>query len=261
MDPDNKNREDQTSKKGDSSEEIIDLVDAISPDDKAGEAADQLGDELGLGDTDEDLIDLVSLVEEPLDGGLLEEPGLDQAPEESLSLELDASVEEEIVDLVDEVKDEGQAEDEEVLELTDVVEERDYGAEEENISDLLEGDLGGEDFDEDSLMEDVGLEIPEEDLEMDFAEESAEGAGISLGSEEALPDALEMATEQPAEIGLEPSDEELESKLLERVSDERVEAIITRLATKKIEEKADRILLDVAEAAIAKEIEKIKQAL
>ena len=63
------------------------------------------------------------------------------------------------------------------------------------------------------------------------------------------------------EAALEPTDEGLESKLLERVSDERIEAIITRLATKKIEEKADRILLDVAEAAIAKEIEKLKQAL
>jgi hypothetical protein len=53
----------------------------------------------------------------------------------------------------------------------------------------------------------------------------------------------------------------LESTILERVSDEQIEAIITRVVERVIEKKADRVLLEVAESAIAKEIEKIKQAL
>ena len=58
-----------------------------------------------------------------------------------------------------------------------------------------------------------------------------------------------------------PTDEALESEVLERVSDERIEAIITRVVNDVIEKKAGQILLEAAEAAISKEIERIKRAL
>jgi hypothetical protein len=52
-----------------------------------------------------------------------------------------------------------------------------------------------------------------------------------------------------------------EALLTERLSDEKLEAIVTRVVKETVEEKAGRILLEVAETAIAEEIEKIKKAL
>ena len=84
---------------------------------------------------------------------------------------------------------------------------------------------------------------------------AAESLGVTLG-------------EQPAEHTVEAQDLQesdpdraMEPTILERVSDEQIEAIMTRVAERIMEKKADRVLLEVAEAAIAKEIEKIKQAL
>lgn len=264
MAPDNKKREDQTPKNTDHEEEFIDLVDEISLDDEAGEDTGRREDELGLEEAEEEIIDLADLVEEPSEGPRTEDTGLDLSLKEGEgpSLELEAPEEEDFIDLVDEVKDEAQSEDEEFIELTDVLEEGRPEVEEEGISELSGVDFGGVDFDKDTLIEQVGLEMPEDVIDAAFAEESVGESEVSFGREETSVDAVEVPAAQGVEATLESMvDEELEPRLLEGVSDERIEAIITRLASKKIEEKADRILLKVAEAAIAKEIEKLKQAL
>ena len=73
------------------------------------------------------------------------------------------------------------------------------------------------------------------------------------------------AEDQP-ELGLEegvpePVGEALEQAVLEKLSDEKLEEIVTRIAKRTIEGKVERILLEAAEAAIAKEIDRLKQAI
>jgi hypothetical protein len=152
--------------------------------------------------------------------------------------------EEDIIELVDEAVDVPGSEDEEVIELNDVVEEEDLQLEEGASSEWSSPGPGAGESHEDSIVEDVGMEMP-----------AAESLSVTLG-------------EQPAEDTVKAQDLQefdpdraLESTIVERVSDEQIEAIMTRVAERIMEKKADRVLLEVAEAAIAKEIEKIKQAL
>ena len=155
----------------------------------------------------------------------------------------EASEEGEIIELVDEVEDEPESEDQETIELTDVVEEQVSEAEGEELPEFSVADHGTEESVEDILLEDLGIEVPEKDFDT--------GVDQKAGPDEGPP------SERPAQ----PTDEALESTVLENLSEERIEAIIRRVVTEIIEKKADRILLDVAEAAIAKEIERLKQAL
>ena len=117
---------------------------------------------------------------------------------------------------------------------------------------LSDAGLVTEESDEYSLEEDLGLEMP------------AEAPGMVVDEEPAAPVEPSVPVSEPGptpEAAVQPTAEALESVAAERLSDERIEEVITRVAKEAIEKKADRILLEVAEAAIAKEIEKIKQAL
>ena len=190
----------------------------------------------------EDVIELEDVVEEPFG----EEPpyhaGLNSEPDQAISLHPDTPDEEDIIELVDEAADE--SEDEGVIELTDVAQEEDLQPETGELSELSSADLGSGASDEDSFTEDVGMEMPAE-----------ASPGIPLGEKPAgdIGEAQDLQESGP--------DRELESTILERVSDEQIEAIMTRVAKEIIEKKADRVLLEVAEAAIAREIERLKQAL
>jgi hypothetical protein len=152
--------------------------------------------------------------------------------------------EEDIIELVDEAVDVPGSEDEDVIELNDVVEEEDLQLDEGAASEWSSPGPGAGDFHEDSVVEDMGMDMP-----------AAESLGVTLG-EQPSEDTVKAQDLQ----GSDP-DRALESTILERVSDEQIEAIMTRVAERIMEKKADRVLLEVAEAAIAKEIEKIKQAL
>jgi len=152
--------------------------------------------------------------------------------------------EEDIIELVDEAVDEPGFQDEDVIELNDVVEEEDVQLDEGASSEWSSPGPGAGESHEDSVVEDVGMEMPAaEPLSATLGEQPAEDTARAQELRESVPDRA------------------LESTILERVSDEQIEAIMTRVAERIMEKKADRVLLEVAEAAIAKEIEKIKQAL
>jgi hypothetical protein len=114
-------------------------------------------------------------------------------------------------------------------------------------------------------LEDVGPEIIEKGSYADL-EEIAEEEFVAMEEGEAVEEPAEPSVSYP-EGGLasEPAgqltDEALESVIREKLSEEETEAMIRRVVTETIEKKADRILLEVAEAAIAREIERLKQAL
>lgn len=217
---------------------------------------------------------------------VMEGSGNEPGSSEDLFLETEAEGEKEVIELVDAVTDE--SEDQDVLELTDRVEDQYSQAEEEDLLEFSGADLASDEPDEDGLAEDVGIEITEEPPEISVTEEPADDLEISqdlpdaalegdevpenlggLGESDMEQDAgklVEPSVSDPEqglvpESGAQPADKALEPAILERLSDERIEEIVTRVVKETVEKKADRILLEVAEAAIAKEIEKIKRAL
>ena len=306
-----KERSTSSSEKSDESEDFMALFDEPSADDEGTQGVDETEDELSFGESEEDLIDLSDLVEEPSEEGAAEDTTLDWGVEDSLSLEPEGEEEEgilelldegeeepesaddgalDLTDLVEEPSEEGAAEDtsldwmsedtlsleaegeeeegilelldegeeepesaeEDIIELTDLAETPEVAAEEEETLDLSGVGLGAEESDEYSLEEDLGLEMPEE----------VPGVSVEEEPGEPMEPSAPVAEEGPRpEAAVQPTDEALESVVAERLSDERIEEVIARVAKETIEKKADRILLEVAEAAIAKEIEKIKQAL
>ena len=188
---------------------------------------------------------------------------------------------EEIIELVDAVPaDEEQrqamgtpkdetglgGEPEDVIDLTDVVKESsendasDDAASEGQPDDVLS--LEEEVLEDDGVIELVD-EVGEPELEPQPPVELTDVAeDQDLRAEEDLPEtalgAEETVLSATASLS---TDKMLESAILEGLSEERIEAVLTRVVKETIEKKADRIILEVAEAAIAKEIEKIKQAL
>ncbi len=199
---------------------------------KAGDQTSGERSSLQQADEMEEIIDLVDLpLADDLESELIDLPDDAQRPEEA------GEAGEELIELTDAVEDLVQ-EDEEILELHDVAEEQGFRAEQDS-SELSEGYPVTEQSDEDSLLENMGLEIPE----------------TSLG----IPPVAGELEQEATTVW--PTDEALESEVLESVSDERIEAIITRVVNDVIEKKAGQILLEAAEAAISKEIERIKRAL
>ena len=112
---------------------------------------------------------------------------------------------------------------------------------------------GESESEEDTLLEDLGLEMPDAGAE----------TSVEQKAEEEISAIFEEIKDAPAQEGppAQPTDEALESTLLEKFPDDRIEAIIRRVVMETIEKKANHILLEVAEAAIAKEIQRLKQAL
>ncbi len=199
---------------------------------KAGDQTSGERSSLQQADEMEEIIDLVDVpLADDLESELIDLPDDAQRPEEA------GQAGEELIELADAVEDLVQ-EDEEILELHDVAEVQGFRAEEDS-SGLSERYHVTEQSDEDSLLENMGLEIPE----------------TSLG----IPPVAGELEQEATTVW--PTDEALESEVLERVSDERIEVIITRVVNDVIEKKAGQILLEAAEAAISKEIERIKRAL
>jgi hypothetical protein len=192
----------------------------------------------------DDVIELTDVMEEPSGAERADEPSLDSESDQVASLHADPVNGEDIIELVDEAVDEAQSADEEVIELSDVAEAEDLGPEEGALPQWSSPGLGSEDLAEQGLQEEVGTEI-----------DATHAPSIPM-DEEPSPDMGQAQDLQEAEF-----DRALESTVLERLSDGQIEGIITRVVERVIEEKADRILLEVAESAIAREIDKIKQAL
>lgn len=231
-------------------EDILDLVDAASENDVESQVMEEPDGESNSGNTEEDIIDLTDVAEEPAEKTATDDAVAGEEPKKGLvSLDQKPSEEEKIIDLTD-VVDEPDSEEQGVVELTDVVEEQDSQAKEEEFEELPYADLDSE---EDSLLETLGLEIPDEEASTGAEEIGEEPSAI-------MPKQVEEE-EPPSELAAQPTDKALESMVLEKLSEEKIEPIIRRVITETVEKKADRILLEAAEAAIAKEIERLKQAL
>ncbi len=166
---------------------------------------------------------------------------------------------EEIIDLVDEVppdddssrleqaqevETETEVDDEDIIELTDVVEE--------SFSDTKIGDTTLEGGAEESL--DLVGEQGSEEEPIELVDEVVPEVDSAQGQEEIV-ELDDLAEGEGFD------EDSLTDTLLEKLSDEKLEEIITRIAKQTIEEKVERILLEAAESAIAKEIERLKQAL
>ncbi|MCK4485284.1 MAG: hypothetical protein KAU38_00795 [Desulfobacterales bacterium] len=235
-------------------EEIIDLVDEIPPDDNTGQVEQARETESKTEEDEEELIELTDMVEESsseaqigdttLQGGAEEilEPEGEQGPEEEEPIELT----DEVVPEVDSAQEQEEGE-EELIELTDeVVPEADSAQEQEEAIEL--GDLA----------EEVGFEEELEDVDFAILEEAEQPLVDTVETELEAEDRSESGLEQGVP---EPVGGGLEQAVLEKLSDEKLEEIITSVVKQTIEGKVERILLEAAEAAIAKEIERLKQAL
>ena len=255
MDTEEKDKELRTSQETSPSEEVddmqdvLDLLDGTLEEDEGGAAMDRIEEKLDSEEGEEDLIDLIEMVDEvPQDDRAQDIPleTLGGEPEEPLSLELETPAEEEILDLVDEVQAEPESTDE-IIDLAGVVEDQDQGAQDEATLGYSDADFDLEaSEDESRLSEDLGIKMPEAPLDVFVAEEPTEPSPVQ---EPMLGEALQ------------PTDETLASIVAERLSDERIEEILTRVAKETMEKKAERVLLEAAQEAIAKGIEKLKQAL
>ena len=268
-------------------EEILDLVDEVPLDDDSAplEQVTQVESRI---EEDEDLIELTDVVEENFSEPQIDDAALEWGTVEVLEPETKEGPEDEEVsiELTDElVPGTGYAqEQEEAIELGDLAEETEGG-------ELSEARISIPEPDQDSLVETLGIEVSEEGREISFETPVDQGPadeGLAAIPEEARqPVADRLESEDwpeldPEELGLdqepepfvelaqeapplerapEPVGGTVEPAVLEGLSDERLEEIITRIVKQTIEEKAERILLEAAEAAIAREIERIKQAL
>jgi len=232
----------------DDMQDIMDLLDSALEEDEGGLEAFRIEDEESSGETDEELIDLVDVVDELSEQEAPADEPLELDSEEEPLVEPDALEDEEIMELFDEVKDEASADDEGILELTDLVDDEAPGPGEQAMA-FSEESLAAEEPAEDSLPEDLGLALDEGAFDLTLDDEPGE------------PSAPSMEPGPPPEAAAEVSHEQLESMVAARLSDEKIEEIITRVARETLEKKADKILLEVAEQAIAKEIQKLKQAL
>lgn len=277
MNTDEKVTKDQTSAvdtpsgKDPEMDEIIDLVDEVLIDDDTGQLEQAPEIEAGT-DEDEGLIELTDVVEESSSEPQIGDTALDMGAEEIFDLEMEERPEEEEpVELVDEVPPEVDSaqDDDLVIELFDTAEEPATDSEETESSELLEAETSIPETEDDSLtdifsieMSDEGPETPVEQVPED------EDFGLFDADEQPPVDIVETGLEavDRSEVGSkegapEPVAGALEQAVLERLSDDKLEEIVTSIVKLAIEEKVERILLEAAEAAIAREIERLKQAL
>jgi hypothetical protein len=230
----------------------------MNRDDKAKNVRASARDASGGKDPEmEEIIDLVDEVPPDDDSSRLK-----QDPEVGTETEVD---DEGIIELTDVVETGTGIDDESIIELTDVVEESssdtkigdatlEGGAEE--ILDLV-GEQGSEEEEPVELVDEIVPEVDSEQEQEEIVEvdDSAEGLD-SVAEKTGSPELSEV------EISIaEPDEDSLTDTLREKLSDEKLEEIITRVAKQTIEEKVERILLEAAESAIAREIERLKQAL
>ena len=187
---------------------------------------------------DDEIIELLEAVDES---------DVEDTKEGVVAQETESTEEKEIVDLVEEAFDAFQ-DDEEIIELTEATSDTpqeiaeigepihvtaDVSQEAEDITDLG-GDLLEETLDFDAALdEDVALD---QTLGDDFVD----SLGIELDSSEDVAEDLLDA---------------------EKVSDEQVEAALERVIKKMFYDKIDRILVEVIEKTVTREIERIKGVL
>ncbi len=215
--------------------------------DNAGNQIFQEDDLVKDANDNEDVINLTDMVEKPSEGEKDDTPISDEEEKEAISLDTIALEEEEIVELVD-AGDEEESDQDIFMEGVDP--EKDL--EPAGISASEDDEEGLEislDFEDGASEEGLIPTDFEGDLEPDM--EALGGRGQDEYSKD---DAQQV---MPSQVTGEPAD----TDVLKGLSDEKLEAIVTRVVEQTIEEKAERILLDVAKAAVSKEIEKIKQAL
>lgn len=282
---------DASSGKAPEMDEIIDLVDEVLLDDDAIQLEEVPEIETETEEDDEGLIELTDVVEEsssePQIGDTALDVGADEIfdlemeeiPEEEEPIELtdevvpgvDLSKDEEPIELVDEVAPEVDSaqDDDLVIELFDTAEEPAADSEETESSELLEAEMSIPETEDDSLEDIFSIETSDEGPETPV-EQAPEDEDFNLFDADEQPpvDIVETGIEavERSEVGLEKGVQEpmagaLEQAVLERLSDDKLEEIVTSILKPAIEEKVERILLEAAEAAIAREIERLKQAL
>ncbi len=252
-------------------DEIIDLVDEVLLDDDTGqlEQAPEIEAET---EEDEGLIELTDVVEESSSELQIGDTALDMGADEIFDLEMEERPEEEEpIELVDEVAPEvDSAQDNDlVIELFDTAEEPAADSEETESSELSEAETSIPETEDDSLEDIFSIEMSDEGPETPV-EQASEDEDFNLFDADEQPpvDIVETGLEavDRSEVGLEEGAPEpvagaLEQAVLERLSDDKLKEIVTSIIKPAIEEKVERILLEAAEAAIAREIERLKQAL
>jgi hypothetical protein len=231
---------------------------------------------------EEDIIDLTEVAEEDFLSS--EEEGAFDEEGGEISLDTTAlEEEEEIVELVD-VAEEGE-EIEEPLDLSGLVEEEtEEGQTEPGVSEAIASESEGkqEDGTEEIGMElqmdeaatdssgtvdtqdalDYPLELEEDALETSVAEDAAVNEEEDARVGEALVDeSVSPTVSEPADMNSEGMQDAVRAVVAERLTDEKLEAIVTEEIRQTIRDKAERILLEVAEKAVAEEMERIKKAL
>jgi len=216
-------------------EEIIELVDEVSPDDESGQPEQAAEIESKTEEDGEDLLEPAARIEE-------------ESPPESQSADT----------ALDEVgiEDILEAEAEQPVEPADEAgSEVDFALEEEAVEPGGLAEEPGPDADESELPE-----LSENDItaipELDEGDNLVDTLGIEI-SEEGPADEDLAVPEDPGEA---PSSEGApEQAVLERFPEEKLEEIITNIVKQRVDEKVERVLLEAAEAAIAREIERLKQ--
>ena len=252
-------------------DEIIDLVDEVLLDDDASqlEEAPEIEAET---EEDEGLIELTDVVEERSSEPQIGDTAFDVGADEIFDLEMEERPEdEEPIELVDEVAPEVDSaqDDDLVIKLFDTAEEPAADSEETESSELLKSETSIPETEDDSLADIFSIETSNEGPETPVEQVSEdEDFGLFDADEQPPVDIVETGLEavERSEVGLEegvtePMAGALEQAVLERLSDDKLEEIVTSILKPAIEEKVERILLEAAEAAIAREIERLKQAL
>lgn len=96
----------------------------------------------------------------------------------------------------------------------------------------------------DPLLDTMGLDMSEQEYEASHAAERLEIDEQQVGADPG--------------IGVEAQGR---GAIMEKISEAKVEEIVTRIVKQRVDEKVERILLDAAEAAVSREIEKLKKDL
>ncbi len=293
MNTDNNDTLDQTKagkaspKEANGTYDIFDEVDSTSTDDSETQAKDKPDLAWNLEETEDDIMDLTDLLEEPAELVAADYIAVGQQPEEAHVSEDQGGFEEgPIIELFDEVLDKVSPK-EEVIDLSEIIQEPHLQAKEEQSEELVYAGSDDENEEEEErLLESLGLEMADdgaqtaaeaatgrkpsetEELVEEFPQiddllKAGEGDPVlDLGWEPTTPSAAEIIEGGlPSEPAALSTDVAVESMVLEEISHEKIEAVIRSVITESIEKKAERVLLEVAEAAIAREIERIKQAL
>ena len=204
-------------------------------------------------------------------------------------LEGETDSEEELFDLnlddltpdeIDQELREEEPDEEEIIELTELVEkgEKDFKEEEQLIEDLADLEAAGETMSGDEVSPDGEGAFDQLEEDLDFSDISLESElGLEQGSEQDegpieeqmagddLDKVLEEGIDRELETPLEDSVEAKETKLppegIIGLSEEKIEAIVSRVVEEVVERVARETMASVAERVITEAIDALKQSL